>query len=108
MAAATKEYTRKMLGVPDSVADARLDLILETARKHVRRDGITENDENFADLQCFFAAHLLEKSGAMGSVVSRSVGDVSTTFAQAAQASSWLELYRLIKINVQGITGRIA
>jgi len=108
MASATTEYTRRMLGVPESIPDARLNLILETARRTVKRDGIAEDDESFADLQSFFAAHLLEKSGALSSVVSRSVGDVSTTFGQGAQVSSWLDLYRMMKINITGITGRIA
>jgi hypothetical protein len=108
MASVTTEYTRRMLGVPDNVPDARLELILETARQHVRRDGIAENHEGFADLQCYFAAYILEKSGAITSVVSRSVGDVSTTFGQGAQVSSWLDLYRMLKTNIIGISGRIA
>ncbi|MBN2157918.1 MAG: hypothetical protein JW807_00880 [Spirochaetes bacterium] len=108
MARADKEHLEKIVGDLDSVQAARLDLILETARGQVVRDGISESHNSFADLQCFFAAYILEKSGVLHSLVSRSVGDVSVTFGQGAQVSSWLDLYRMMKSNIIGLPGRIA
>ncbi len=108
MAAATKEYLQNMLGDLDHVPVARLELILEASRLQVRRDGIAERHEAFADLQCFFAGFLLEKNGSLLPLVSRRVDDVALEFAQGAQATSWIDLYRIMKTNIVGLDGRIA
>jgi hypothetical protein len=108
MSQASDQYLRNMLGGLEGVPSARLAAALQAAGRQVRRDGIQDNHESFADLQCLFAAHLLESSGDLASVISRSVGDVSVSFDRSGRVSSWVGLYRLIKLGIQGMAGRVS
>jgi hypothetical protein len=99
---------KDFLGDAGGIPSARMSKVLEMARKAVINDGVSENHESFADLQILMAAHLLDSTGAIGgSVASRSVGDVSVSFARSA-GESYKALYRTLKIKVTGISGRIA
>ena len=99
---------RDFLGDSGGIPSARLNLILETARKSVIRDGISENHESFADLQMIFSAHLLDSGGTIGgTVASRSVGDVSVSFARGG-TESYMDQYQRMKTQIMGLAGRIA
>jgi ABC-type sulfate transport system substrate-binding protein len=107
MARATEQDMRDFLGDTGQVPSARLSLLLETARQTVVRDGIPENHESFASLHMLFTAHLLDSGGAIGgSLASRSVGDVSVSFA--SEGESYKSLYQTLKTQIVGLSGRIA
>lgn len=108
MARATEQEMRDFLGDTGQVPSARLTLLMETARQAVVRDGIPENHEGFANLHMLFTAHLLDSGGAIGgSLASRSVGDVSVSYARG-EGESYKNLYQTLKTQIIGLSGRIA
>jgi len=109
MARATEQELRDFIGDTGALPSDRLNLVLGTSHRTVVRDGIAEDDENFADLQILFAAHLLETGGAIGGkLASRSISDISISFAPGTGNGSYCDLYRAMLIQITGLSGRIA
>ena len=110
MATSSASDFRAYLGGAASVSDQLLDVALAQAKRHVQRDGIAEDHESFADLQCAYAAHLLELRGSItgGKVQSKSVGDISVTFSQTQgrDGGSYLSEYKTIRTQLLGLEGR--
>lgn len=108
MARATLQNMRDFLGDSGEIPSSQLELMLETARQAVERDGIGESHDAFAWLQMLYCAHLLETAGAAnGSIASRAVGDVSVSFSNS-QATTFFDIYQRLKAQVIGFEGRIA
>lgn len=105
MPASTAQNLKVILGGGNGLDDAQIQKALDSARRIVISDGIPESHESFGDLQEYYAAHLLEASGAVnGAVASRSIADISVSFAQGqGQSSSYLSLYRRLRASVLGI-----
>lgn len=101
---------RAYLGGAASVSEELLEAALAQAKRHVQRDGFKEVHESFADLQCAYAAHLLELRGSItgGKVQSKSVGDLELTFAQnqSGDGGSYLSEYKSIRTQLLGFEGR--
>ncbi len=109
MAQATDQDVRDFLGDTGQLSAARVSFMLRSAGNYVLGDGVPEEHESFRDLQVLRTCHLLEVSGAIsGQVSSRSVGDVSISFASGGNDSSYMKLYSELKTQIFGLTGRIA
>lgn len=105
MPASNVQNLRILLGGAEGLEEARLQQALDKARRIVVSDGIAESHESFGDLQEFYAAHILEVSGAVdGTIASRSIADISVSFARGqGQSSSYLSQYRRFRAGVIGI-----
>ena len=95
---------RELLGGVPEISDTRIQRVLSSACRKVKADGISDAHEAFADLQEYYAASILESTGeASGPLVSKSVGDVSETYANASGGGGWMNLYLR---ELRSITGR--
>ncbi|HPA70776.1 MAG TPA: hypothetical protein PKY31_00815 [Spirochaetota bacterium] len=105
MPASNVQNLKILLGGAEGIEEARLQQALDKAGRIVVSDGIAESHESFGDLQEFYAAHLLETSGAIGgAIASRAIADISVSFAQGSgQSSSYLAQYRRFRASVIGI-----
>lgn len=110
MPISSEQELRDLMGGLEGVSSARITLTLDTARIYVRAGGVPETHADFAVLQRLYAAHLLDAGGAVGgAIASKSVGDVSESYARGGmEESSWLGLYRQIRAQIIALRGRIA
>lgn len=106
MAESTTASFRELLGGVPEIFDTRLQRALTSAARKVKADGVADSHEAFADLQEYYAASILEETGQMTSLASKSVGDVSETYANA-EGGGWIGLYRRELINITGKRGFI-
>ncbi len=99
------ENLRNLHGGLFGTEDATLQSMLDKAARQVIDDGINESHARFVDCQEAYASHLLSSAGIIGGpLASRSVGDVSVSFAQPAQgARTWMGEYRILKAGIRGI-----
>lgn len=104
MPASSVQSLRTLLG-DEGLSEAALQKALDSAGRIVVSDGVAESHECFGDLQEFYAAHLLETSGAVGgAVASRSIADISVSFARGgSERSGYLAQYRRLRAAVIGI-----
>ena len=108
MASATVQDVRDFLGDTGGLSDPQLSATLLMAKSAVVGDGVSENHDSFATLQILFTCHLLEVTGAIsGKLASKSVADISVSYAQGSEALSYRELYNNFKTQVLGFAGRI-
>lgn len=108
MAKATEQNMRDFLGDTGEIPAAQLAAALELAYNTVLQDGIAESHEAFSGLQVLYAAHTLEVSGVVGgSLVSKSIGDLSVSFG-GTRGVSFETLYNRLKSQIIGLGGRIA
>ena len=109
MAAATAESLKEFLSGASDVPDALLEKVLHSAFLKVQRDGVSVSHESFADLQEYYAASILESTGAIqGRLVSKSVADVSETYNQSeGNGMSYKEMYYQTLRDVVGKKGFI-
>ncbi len=109
MAVSTIAKLKLFVGGANGVSTDILTAALDQAQRHVVREGLSESHNDFEDLQNAWAAHLLELQGAINSssIKSKSVGDVSTEFAESGSSKSWLDHYRTIRQQVIGFSGRL-
>jgi len=110
MATSSATEFRRYLGGAASAGEDLLVAALDQAKRHTIRDGIAEDHEAFSDLQMAYAGYLLEMRGVItvGTIQSKSIGDVSTTFAQrqGEPEGSFLSVYKRIKTQIFGFQGR--
>ena len=107
MAATTVESLKIFLNGASGVPDALLEKVLNSARLKVQRDGVSVSHDSFADLQEYYAASLLESTGAIqGMLVSKSVADVSETYNQSV-GMSYKDIYYQTLRDVVGKKGFI-
>lgn len=106
----SEQEFRDRMGGLSSLSSSCIARHLATARTQVKRDGVAEKHENFADLQQYFAAHILDAGWLLDSYISsRSVGDVSTSFgSMSKEVHTWHDLYKALLTSVRGLSGRIA
>ena len=99
---------REYLGGASSVSDSLLEGALAQAARHIGRSGIASDHEAFADMQNAYAAYLLEMRGAIdvGSIQSKSVGDISTNFSTGKVRESYLDIYNQIRMQIFRFNGR--
>ncbi len=107
MAASTVASLRELLGGVPDLSDVRLQKVLVSAKRKVKADGVDSTHEAFADLQEYCAAGILEGTGEiMGPLASKSVADVSETYASIAEGG-WQNLYRRELVSIIGKRGFI-
>ena len=103
----TLESFKILLDSAPDLPDALLEKVLASALYKVKKDGIAVTHELFADLQEYYAASLLESTGKIqGSLVSKSVADVSETYNVTA-ATSYRDVYLKTLRDVTGKRGFI-
>ena len=103
MPAGTVQSLRELLEGAENISDSKLSRALASAGRRVRSDDVPQSHESFADLQEYYAAHLLEVSGVIsGALTAKSVGDVSLSFSTNNE-SGWLVEYRRLRAQVIGI-----
>jgi len=102
MPLATTETLKVLIGA--DLPDALLTRALASAQRRVIADGVKVDHEAFAELQEYYAASILETGGHIqGLLVSKTVADVSETYAQPqGETGGWLALYRRELINITG------
>ena len=103
MALATIESFRIfLLGSASELSDALLEKILYSAKLKVQKDGVDVSHEEFATLQEYYAANLLEIMGHIqGTLASKSVADVSESYVTATE-KTYIDLYRQTLLGVVG------
>ncbi|MEW6525081.1 MAG: hypothetical protein AB1444_00270 [Spirochaetota bacterium] len=107
MPLATVTMFRELLGGASHLADARLQSVLNFAEVKVKNDGISDTHELFAQMQMYYAASILERSGEIDYVtISRQVGDVSTSYL-TNQYGGFFNLYVKELRNIIGKSGFI-
>lgn len=107
---ATKDDLLTVLNTRQSISEPQLSSALNAADRFVQADGFYPTDVNYADLHCYYSAHLLQVRGIIEQdVASKSVGDVSTSYANQAQGESrWLNEYNRLSRKLRGLNGRFA
>ena len=106
MAASNTASLRDLLGGVPEISDTRLQKVLNSAARKIKADGVAESHEAFAELQEYYAASILEETGEVTSLASKSVADVSETYANT-QGGGWSSIYRKELINITGRKGFI-
>lgn len=107
MSLATVTMFRNLLGGASHLTDARLESVLNFAEIKVKNDGVSETNELFGQLQLYYAASILERSGEIDYVtISRQVGDVSTSYL-TNQYGGFFNLYIKELRNIVGKSGFI-
>ena len=107
MPEATLESFKEFLGGASDLSDAPLEETLATALWKVKKDGVAVTHELFAVLQKCYAASILESTGKIqGSLVSKSVADVSETY-NVTGATSFKGIYCELLRDVAGKKGFI-
>ena len=106
MAQSDTTSLRELLGGVSEISDPRLQKVLKSAARKVKADGVAEEHEAFAELQEYYAASILEYTGDLTSLASKSIADVSETYA-TDQVGGFESLYRKELINITGRKGFI-
>lgn len=106
MAESTIASLRELLGGVPEISDTRLQKALSSAARKVKADGVADNHEAFAELQEYYAASILEETGEVTSLASKTVADVSETYSNAS-GGGWISLYLRELRNITGKRGFI-